>query len=102
LHDALPISADVLRPFCHVADLSEQTKQHGMLVDLEQIPQFGMTLGMQNILSSKRIILLVHGPGKRSAFSSLRTMGIDSRLPASFLWLHDQVELLVMDGVAFP
>ena len=101
-HLGLNEPADVLRPFCHVAALSEQTKQHGMLQDLEQRPEFGMTLGMQNILGSKKIILLVQGTGKQNAFGAFRRMDINPRLPVSFLWLHDRVELLVMEKVAFP
>ncbi|MFD2101463.1 galactosamine-6-phosphate isomerase [Flagellimonas iocasae] len=83
-----------LQPFCHVAQLTEASQKHGMVKDLNQKPSFGMTLGMQNILSAKKIILLVYGPGKEEAISILKEKIITPQLPASFLWLHPNVDCL--------
>lgn len=86
--------SDHLQPFCHVAQLSETSQKHGMVQGLQQKPSFGMTLGMRNILSAQKIILLVYGTEKEEAFSTLTTKNITSQLPASFLWLHGNVDCL--------
>ena len=86
-----------LKPHCHRAQLAVETRQHAMLTDNGAAVTEGLTLGMADILMARRILLLVSGPGKRAAFESLRHPGITTRLPASFLWLHPGVEVLV-DG----
>ena len=83
-----------LQPFCHVAQLSEASQKHGMVKDLDIKPSFGMTLGMQNILSAKRIILLIYGTGKEEVRSKLKKKIITTQLPATFLWLHPKVDCL--------
>lgn len=91
-----------LQPYCHVAPLSETSQNHGMVKDLNQKPSYGMTLGMQNILTAKKIILLVHGTGKEKAISILKEKIITPQWPASFLWLHPDVECLEVKTPDFP
>jgi galactosamine-6-phosphate isomerase len=55
-------------------------------------PTYGLTLGMANILTAKKIILLVTGPSKKKAIKKLMGKEITTFLPASFLWLHPNVE----------
>ncbi|WP_318342922.1 galactosamine-6-phosphate isomerase [Flagellimonas baculiformis] len=86
--------ADALQPFCHVAELSEESKAHGMVSELPQRPKYGMTLGMQNILSAKRIILLICGNGKKEATAMLLKGKITPQFPVTFLWLHPNVDCL--------
>ncbi|MCR9228948.1 MAG: galactosamine-6-phosphate isomerase [Flavobacteriaceae bacterium] len=83
-----------LQPFCHVAQLSGTSLNHGMVKGISPKPSFGMTLGMQNILAAKKIILLVYGTGKEEAISILQKKIITPKLPASFLWLHPNVDCL--------
>ena len=80
---------------CHVAKLSSQTLQHPMTLTMPNKPIFGMTLGMNDILNAKRIILLVTGKGKREVINKFLSQKINRQLPASFLWLHEQVECLI-------
>ncbi|MDA9036528.1 galactosamine-6-phosphate isomerase [Flavobacteriaceae bacterium] len=89
--------ADVLHPYCHIMDLAAQTQQHIMIADIPSKPTKGLTLGMNDILSSKRIVLLVSGKGKEEAKQKLRSAEISSQCPATFLWLHNNVDCLVVD-----
>ena len=89
--------ADVLHPHCHIMDLAAQTQQHKMVADIPSKPTKGLTLGMQDILSSKRIVLLVSGKGKEEAKQKLRSAEISSQCPATFLWLHNKVDCLLVD-----
>lgn len=88
--------ADELQPHCHIADLAVQSQQHSMILDSSIKPTQGITLGIQDILSSKRILLLVSGSGKEAAKKKLLSGEITSQCPASLLWKHDNVDCLVV------
>ena len=88
--------ADELQPHCHIADLTIESQQHSMILDSSIKPTQGITLGMQDILSSKRILLLVSGSGKEEAKKKLLSGEITSQCPASLLWKHHNVDCLVV------
>ena len=94
-HLAMNEPAETLQPHCHQARLAESTRQHGMLTRSGAQVTEGLTLGMADILRAGRILLLVSGPGKRQAFRRLLRPEVTPLLPASFLWLHPHVEVLV-------
>jgi len=87
--------ADFLQGDCHVAQLASTTVQHSMVQTMSKTPTFGMTIGLKDILGSKKILLLITGKQKEAAIQKLMTKEITTQLPASFLWLHPQVECLV-------
>jgi len=90
-----------LSPHCHVARLSEETRTHSMVRSQATKPHLGLTLGMREILASRRIILLVAGEGKVRALAGLLSEQVTTQLPASLLWLHDNVDCLI-DRRALP
>jgi galactosamine-6-phosphate isomerase len=61
-------------------------------------PAFGLTLGMGDILASRKIVLLVTGAGKERAIARFLEATITTDLPASFLWLHQDVEVFLDDS----
>ena len=87
-----------VQPHCHLARLSPESLKHAMLNEAEQKPSHGFTLGMADILQSKRVILLVAGPGKSTILKELGKPGIRAGLPASFLWLHPRVDCYLDDS----
>ena len=94
-HLAMNEPAASLQPHCHRAQLAPGTQQHAMLAGSHITVTEGLTLGMADLLNSRLILLLVSGPGKEAAFQRLLTCEITTELPASFLWLHPNVEVLV-------
>ncbi|MCM4171079.1 galactosamine-6-phosphate isomerase [Arenibacter sp. TNZ] len=82
----------ILYPDCHIADLSASSLKHPMANKMMTKPTYGLTLGMANILKSKKIILLVTGPNKKKAIKRLLNKEITTALPGSFLWLHPNVD----------
>jgi len=50
--------------------------------------RYGLTLGMADILQSRKVLLLVNGSLKREALRELLSGRISTGFPASFLWLH--------------
>jgi len=87
--------ADFLHGDCHVAQLASTTVQHSMVQAMAKTPTFGMTIGLKDILGSKKILLLITGKKKEAAIKRLMTKEITTQLPASFLWLHPNVECLI-------
>jgi galactosamine-6-phosphate isomerase len=94
-HIAFNEPGDHLHPHCHIAVLSEQSMQHPMAVLMGEKPSYGLTIGMADILRSKKIIMLVTGSGKKEMISTFLSGKITTALPASFLWLHPDVVCLV-------
>ena len=98
-HLAFNEPAAKLEPFCHVATLTKESLQHPMIASLEQKPSYGLTLGIKEILDSRKIIMLVSGLGKKKIAEEFLEGKVSTHLPASFLWLHPQVECLVEQAV---
>jgi len=90
-HIAFNEPADTLQPQPHLAVLSEASLAHKMVSNSGVQLKYGMTLGMADILQSKKIILPVFGKSKRAAMEKLMEGKISTDLPASFLWLHPDV-----------
>jgi galactosamine-6-phosphate isomerase len=93
-HVALNEPAEALAPFAHVAALAESSRNHAMLKGLARKPRYGLTLGMADILRSRRVLLLVNGKRKRPALRRMTKPGVTMRFPASFLWLHPDATVL--------
>jgi galactosamine-6-phosphate isomerase len=87
--------ANSLFPHCHVAKLSSESLQHNMLVSKINKPGYGLTLGMANILQSKKIILLITGTDKEIIIHNFLKGKITTKLPASFLWMHHNVDCYI-------
>ena len=97
-HVALNEPAPSMQPNCHVAKLSAETLGHAMFGGRDAKPAFGLTLGMGDILASRKILLLVTGRGKERAIARFLEATVTTDLPASFLWLHQDVEVLLDDS----
>ncbi len=59
------------------------------------VPSRAITMGIATILESREIVLLAAGSGKRESIERLRSQVKDPSFPASALWLHDNVRVLV-------
>jgi galactosamine-6-phosphate isomerase len=93
-HVAMNEPAETFIPHAHGTRLTESSLRHPMLKNLARKPRYGMTLGLGDILRSRKILLLVSGPSKRGIFKRLAKPQVTTRLPASVLWLHPDVTIL--------
>jgi glucosamine-6-phosphate deaminase len=66
---------------------------------LDRVPREALTMGMGTILGARRIVLMATGRRKASAVRAMIEGLITPRLPASFLQLHPNVEV-VLDPAA--
>jgi galactosamine-6-phosphate isomerase len=80
-----------LQPGPHVAQLTEESAGHGMLARARRRPEFGLTLGMADLLRSRQVVLLASGETKAAQMERLSWGEVFTECPASFLWLHPAV-----------
>lgn len=97
-HIGLIEPAPCLQPHSHVAELSEQTLGHQMLRSAKAGPTHGLTLGIADILAARKILLLVTGEGKERAVARFLDGTVSTEVPATFLWLHRDVEVFLDDA----
>ncbi|HEY3371865.1 MAG TPA: galactosamine-6-phosphate isomerase [Prolixibacteraceae bacterium] len=94
-HLAFNEPADFLNPNCHIAELSAISLEHPMASEMQVKPPYGLTLGMADILYSKKILILINGHQKKAIVSKFLSKKITNLVPASFLWLHPNVICLI-------
>lgn len=94
-HLGLNEPGPMLQPNCHVATLSEMTRQHPMFDGRAERPRHGLTLGIGDLLKSRRILLLITGSGKEEATAKFLAGRVTTEWPVSFLWLHPDVDVLL-------
>lgn len=82
-----------------VVELTESTRHaNADCFPDRRVPTHAITMGIGTILDSRSIVLLVSGAGKDDAIERLLAGEIDESFPASALWKHQDVTVLV--GVA--
>jgi galactosamine-6-phosphate isomerase len=94
-HIAFNEPAEVLNPDFHKAVLAESTIAHDPTLSQGSEPAYGLCVGMEGIMQSKKIIFLVTGKGKQDAVKRIMEKKIGTDCPASFLWMHPNVECLI-------
>ena len=77
----------------HVANLSPSSLSHSMLLQSKGRVAYGLTLGMDDILRARQILLLVSGPQKAPQLRQLVTGRISPLFPASLLRCHRAVSV---------
>ena len=68
--------------------------------DESAVPKEALSMGMGTILRAKSIVLLATGKSKASCVAKAVQGPITTRMPASFLQLHRDVELVLDEGAA--
>ena len=81
----------------HVVELSEQTRiDNGRFFDDQnEVPTHAITMGIQDILSAKEIILVATGNNKTEIMAQLFASEIDEALPASALKQHQNLTIVL-------
>ncbi|MCZ2258533.1 glucosamine-6-phosphate deaminase [Sporosarcina sp. G11-34] len=81
----------------HVVELNDSTRKDNaqFFNSIEEVPTHAITLGIQNILKSDKIILLASGKKKAEAIKILLEKNVSASFPASYLWNHPNVTVIV-------
>jgi glucosamine-6-phosphate isomerase len=94
-HIAFNEPADFLQPDFHKALLAPSTIQHDPALSQGPEPAYGLCVGMKDIQQTKKVIFLITGKGKQEAIRQILERKISTQCPASFLWMHSNVECLI-------
>jgi glucosamine-6-phosphate deaminase len=79
-----------------VVELTESTRAaNAPLFPDGHVPTQAITMGIGTILGSRSIVLLASGEKKRDAIARLRSGEVTEEFPASALWQHADVRVLV-------
>lgn len=89
-------------PFSHVAKLDTKTKAHDMLSKTGTAIDYGMTIGMADIMASREVLFLAAGDGKNEVYAEFLKARVCSTLPASVLWLHPNTKCVFESRLVSP
>jgi len=81
----------------HIVNLDETTRESNarFFKSNEEIPKHAITMGISSILKSRQIVVLAAGEKKAHVVKKLLSKEVHESFPASWLWHHDNVTLLV-------
>lgn len=80
----------------HLVELDESTIEANsrFFSSKEEVPTHALSMGMKSILSSKKILLIVHGKAKEKILMDAINGPVTPKLPASILQLHPNVTIV--------
>jgi glucosamine-6-phosphate deaminase len=86
----------------HVVKLKASTRQDNAVFfdSLEDVPTHAISMGIQNILEAKKIVLLAIGKKKANAIQAMVHGPIDESCPGSILQTHPDVTLILDEEAA--
>ena len=81
----------------HCVQLEESTRTSNarFFSGRDRVPTHAITMGIQSILKSEKILLLASGKKKAQAVKRFLEGRVSKDFPASFLWKHNNVTLIV-------
>lgn len=94
--------APALQARTHLARLKPQTRRANAALfgrDTARVPALALSMGMATILQARAVVLVAMGRAKRRAVAAAVRGPLTTRVPASFLQVHPDVEI-VMDEAA--
>jgi glucosamine-6-phosphate deaminase len=92
-----------LEPHTHRVTLKESTRRSNAALfggDIANVPVEALSMGMATILHARRIVLVATGKSKARCVARVRNGPITTKLPASFLRLHPNMEILLDEAAA--
>ena len=87
---------EVFEKGTHVVTLTEETRQSNarFFSSIDEVPTHALTMGIQNIMSAKKVLLLASGDGKAKALYDSCFGPVTPHVPASVLQLHSDVVII--------
>ena len=85
-----------------IVELDEQTRKDNsrFFGSLEEVPKYAITMGIMNIMYSRKIILIASGTHKAEAVYHMAYSDIDTKVPASILQLHPDCKVIIDEDAA--
>ena len=88
----------------HVVDLKQSTIEDNARLffdgKIDEVPKHAISMGIQNIMNAKEIVLIACGENKQAAVKGLIEGPVTTDLPASILQKHDHAVVIVDKAAA--
>lgn len=93
--------ADKLNIKTHLVNLSQKTISDNsrFFSNKEDVPKQAISVGLETIMKSKKIIMLASGKSKAEAIKAMVSGYVDTHVPASILQTHSDI-ILILDKEA--
>jgi glucosamine-6-phosphate deaminase len=95
--------AAALQPRTHRVTLRPETRRSNSALfggDAAMVPEAALSMGMATILGARAIVLLATGPSKAVCVERMIDGPISTALPASFLQIHRDVDVMLDEAAA--
>jgi glucosamine-6-phosphate deaminase len=92
-----------LQPHTHRVRLRPETRRSNASLfggDVRDVPSEALSMGMATILHARAIVLLANGRSKAACIDRMVNGPITTELPASFLQVHPNVDIMVDEAAA--
>ena len=85
-----------------IVKLAEKTRMDNkrFFNSINEVPKYAITMGIKNIMTAKKILLLASGRGKAEAIKNLIEGELTEQFPASILQSHDDVVVIIDEEAA--
>jgi glucosamine-6-phosphate deaminase len=87
----------------HRVRLKQETRRSNATLfdgDLDRVPTEALSMGMATILQARSVILMANGQSKAQCIERVVNGPLTTALPASFLQLHHDVDIILDTGAA--
>jgi len=86
----------------HIVELADATRQANkrFFNSIEEVPQYAITMGINNIMQAKKILLLASGLAKADIMKEVIFGGVTEEVPASILKTHSDVTIIIDNEAA--
>lgn len=91
-HIGLNEPGPALEPRSHYVEISDRTKGHVMIAG--RTVDYGLTLGMRDLLASRHAVLIATGSEKEAALEQLFSGRISLDCPATLMLLHPNLDIV--------
>lgn len=96
-HIAFNEPGSSIKSRCRIVNLKKTTREDVIKTfgSLKNVPQKAVTLGIKDILESKKIILVAFGSEKAEVIKKIVEGPITKKVPASFLRKHSNISIII-------
>ncbi len=101
-HIAFNEPSDILISGTHLTELAQSTidANSRFFNSIDEVPKTAISMGLGQIMKSKKIILLAHGAEKANAVKEALSGKITTKNPATMLQMHKDVTIIIDNTIA--
>ncbi len=86
---------DIQTNFVKLKNTTREANKRFFNNNIDEVPEYAITMGIGDIMKSKKILVLANGESKSSAIYNMIYGDINEQVPASILQKHNDVTIIV-------